>query len=120
MAGLALNLRQLAMAGEEFWVTSAVPAPDSPAQDGLAWGTLEPDESIELAEAELPDWLSELPVEEAPPEVRATVYPLLVPIEGKSRESRRHPLLMLVMALLGLLLIGLIALVVYLVLYGGF
>jgi hypothetical protein len=117
--GLALNLRQLAMAGEEFWVTSAASASGGSAPDDLAWGTLEPDDSVDLAEADLPDWLDELPADAAPPDVKAHVYPSLVPIEDSSRPPRRSPLVVLAMMVLGLLLLALVAFVVYLLFNGS-
>jgi hypothetical protein len=110
---LALNLQQLAMAGDEFWVTAAVPASRESSADDTGWGTLEPDSSVELADADLPDWFNELSSAEAPPEVRAHIYPSLVPIESEARRSRRSPFFLLAMALLGLTLLSLVVLVVY-------
>lgn len=116
VAGLALNLRQLAMAGDEFWVTGPVPASEGPSQEDLDWGTLEPDDSVELADAELPEWLNELPAAAAPPEIKAHIYPSLVPIEPKSKRSRRGPFFVLAMAGLGLTLLSVVVLIVYLIL----
>jgi hypothetical protein len=118
LAGIALNLQQLAMAGEDFWVTTRIDkasAAPSGVDEPPSW---EPDRSVALADAELPDWLQELPTETAPVEVQARIYPALQPIlEGAGSQSRRF--LILVILLLGLMLLSLVFMVVFLLLGGG-
>jgi len=114
LGGIALNLRQLAMAGGDFWVaamTSPQLAPGSADQ-----GVLEPDESVQIDEANLPDWLKELSVEAAPPEVQAHTYPSLEPIAEE--QPRRGRATVFVFLLLALLLLALVAGVGYLLMRG--
>jgi hypothetical protein len=118
LGGIALNLRQLALAGDDFWVTAAAAVPATPSGDAEV-GLLEPDESVVLADADLPDWLQELPTESAPSEVQAHVYPSLQPIEEEREFSRQGGLFTAMMLLLGLLLLGLVALVVFLLVGGA-
>lgn len=114
LGGIALNLRQLALAGGDFWVTALGPPPAAPGSADQS--VLEPDESVRLDEADLPDWLKELSVEEAPPEVQAHTYPSLEPIaEGKRRQGR---FVVFVLLLLGLLLLSLIVGAGYLLMRG--
>jgi DNA-directed RNA polymerase subunit RPC12/RpoP len=57
LGNLALTLQQLALAGDAFWIAGeTVPPPSSQELSFLV-----PDESVDLAPAELPDWLRELP-----------------------------------------------------------
>ena len=80
---------------------------------------MEPDASVVLADAELPDWLKELPVESAPAEVQAHVYPSLTPIEEGERRTYRSAIFTLFLVVLGLLLLSLIAFVIFLLIGGG-
>ena len=118
LGGIALKLRQLALAGDDFWVTTAAAVPAAPPGDADA-DLLEPDESVVLADADLPDWLQELPTESAPAEVQARVYPSLEPIEGEREFSRQGGLFTALILLLGLLLLGLVVMVVYLLVSGA-
>jgi hypothetical protein len=120
LGGIAPNLQQLALAGEDFWVSATGPALAASAPGNAELGLQVPDESMRLAEAELPDWLAELPAGSVPTEVKARVYPSLKPIEAQDRpSSRRGRALTLVILLLGLLLLSLIILAVALMLRGG-
>jgi hypothetical protein len=85
LSGLALHLQQLALAGDVFWVAdeSAVPSPT------LEAAVLEPDESVDLADPELPEWLRELPAASAPADVELRVYPALQPIEEERDRTGR-------------------------------
>jgi len=117
LVGIALNLRQLAMAGDDFMITSTT-APPSPAaarvpvvaaaEDTLA---LAPDESIELEAPELPDWLEELPKTRAPREVRERIYPTLRPVESNEATQDQGRYLVAVVILLTLALVGLVGFV---------
>jgi hypothetical protein len=118
LGGIALNLRQLALAGDDFWVTAA-PAGPATSPAGADAGLLEPDESVVLADADLPDWLQELPTESAPAEVQAHVYPSLEPIEKEREFSRQGGLFTVMILLLGLLLLGLVVMVVFLLVGGA-
>jgi hypothetical protein len=114
LGGIALNLRQLALAGGDFWVTAL--SPPRAATESEGQGVLEPDELVRLDEADLPDWLQELSVEAAPPEVQAHTYPSLEPIaESQGGQRRTTPWVFLVLALL---LLGLIVGVGYLLMRG--
>lgn len=119
LGGIALNLKQLALAGDDFWVTAATPAspamPAGPAESSL----VEPDASVVLADAELPDWLKELPVDSALAEVQAHVYPSLTPIQEGKRRTYRGTVLTLALLVLVLLLLSLVAFVVFLLVTGG-
>ena len=117
LGGIALNLRQLALAGDDFWVTAA-PAAPSPPSEGGDLGIWEPDPSVFLADAELPEWLHELPAESAPDAVKAHVYPSLRPMEKEREYSGQGRLFSVVILLLGVLLLALVFIVVFL-LFGG-
>ncbi len=119
LGGIALSLRQLALAGDEFWVTAQAPVPPEAPPDNAESGLLEPDESVVLADADLPDWLRELPIDSAPSEVQAHIYPSLSPIEGESRPARRGRFFILTIVLLVLMLLSLVFVVVILLLGGG-
>jgi RNA polymerase subunit RPABC4/transcription elongation factor Spt4 len=118
MGGIALNLRQLALAGDDFWVTAAAAVPAAP-PGGADAGVWEPDESVVLADADLPEWLQELPTESAPAEVQAHVYPSLKPIEEEREFPRQGRLFTVAILLLGLLLLALMFTVVFLLVGGG-
>ncbi|MGD8397808.1 MAG: hypothetical protein PVG11_03040 [Anaerolineae bacterium] len=125
LAGVALQLRQLALAGEDFMVTSSEPpdpatssTADSPsaAEEVLL---LVPDESVELEDAELPSWLEELPAAAAPAEVRERIYPALRPIEPAHGGSQQTRFLAVVVVLLFLMLVSLVGLALILLFQGG-
>jgi hypothetical protein len=119
LGSIALSLRQLSLAGDEFWVSGAasVPAAAAPGQAELS--SLQPDDSVILADGELPDWLQELPAKSAPAEVQAHIYPSLQPIEEESQPQPRGRFLTAVILLLGLLLLSLVFLVIYLLVGGA-
>ena len=114
LGGIALNLRQLALAGGEFWVAAI--SPPSPASASGDQAGLAPDELLMLDKADLPDWLKELSVEETPPEVPAHTYPSLEPIAGDQRQQGRFVILAVIF--LGLLLVTLISGVAFLLIRG--
>lgn len=119
LGGIALSLRQLALAGDDFWVTAAAGAPPTTPPAGAELSTIEPDESLLLADADLPDWLGELSTKSAPVEIQSHIYPSLQPIEEERSESGRGRWLTLVMMVLGLLLLGLVLGVAILLVSGG-
>lgn len=125
LSSIALRLRQLAMAGDDFWVTSSdvsAETADTGTEPSLFDETpvtekrrslFDEDESLSLAEAELPDWLQELPVESAPAEVRERVYPALRPVQ-EGQASTTQGRFFLLFGLMGLLLLGLIVITIIL------
>lgn len=115
LGAMALSLRQLAMAGDAFWVTEGSAAP----ADSLEPSVLPPDESVTLAEADLPVWLEELPVESAPAEVEARIYPSLRPIEEERAESQQGRFLILAILLMGIMLLGMMGVAVAILLGRG-
>lgn len=118
LGGIALNLRQLALAGDDFWVTTA-PSTPIPPPESAEQSLFEPDESVFLADAQLPDWLRELSTESVPPEVQAHVHPSLQPIEEERRPPQQGSFVIAVFLLLGLVLLGLVGAVIFLIVSGG-
>jgi hypothetical protein len=119
LSGIALHLRQLALAGGDFWVTSASAASEEPAEQGEETATLEPDEEMLLDQAELPDWLQQLPGAPAPEDVKERIYPALQPVVEEERDTRQSRFLITVIVLMGLLLVGLVAVGILFVMQGG-
>lgn len=118
LSGIALHLRQLALAGDDFWVTSpSTPAETAPAEIDSSF--FFEDESLELEEAELPDWLHELPVEWAPDQVRERVYPALRPMQERQADARQGNFLIYLILLMGLLLVGLVAITLVVLIQAG-
>jgi len=115
LGAIALNLLQLSMAGDDFWVTTTASAP--PAQEPDL-GFLAPNESMVLEAGDLPEWLEELSVEKAPVEVKDRVYPALRPVEGQRPPSAQNRFYVIAVALMGILLLGLLALTVFLLARG--
>lgn len=119
LGGIALSLRQLALAGDDFWVMSASAAPSTAPRDAGEATMLAPDESVPLADAELPEWLQELPADSAPAEVKAHVHPSLTAIEEHRGPTTRGNFVTVVFLLLGLLLVALIVAAVFLLMRGS-
>jgi hypothetical protein len=117
LTGFALHLRQLALAGDDFWVTSQAPATE-PAAAEIDSDFFFEDESMELEEAELPDWLHELPVETAPAQVRERVYPALRPMQERQATGVQSNFVIYLILLMGLLLVGLVAVTVLVLVQG--
>ena len=114
LGNLALTLQQLALAGDAFWIAGeTVPPPSSQELSFLV-----PDESVDLAPAELPDWLRELPAG-FPPEVQQSVYPALTPIQVETAASKQRRFLIVVILLTGLLLLSVIFMALFVMLRGG-
>jgi hypothetical protein len=119
LTGIALHLRQLALAGGDFWVTAAAAAPAEPAQPVEEAAALEPDEKVALEKADLPDWLQQLPTASAPDEVKERVYPSLQPIVDESQSARQSRFLIVVVVLMGLVLVGLVTVGALFLMQGG-
>jgi RNA polymerase subunit RPABC4/transcription elongation factor Spt4 len=116
LAGIALRLGQLALAGDAFWVTTEEAA-SAPTEEVRVF---EPDETVRLAAAELPDWLQELPTETAPPDVEDRIYPSLMPIPGEAGSaSQQRRFLILVILLAGLILLSLVFMAFFILIRGG-
>ena len=114
LGAIAVELQQLAKAGDTFWVTLG-DGESSSSEDSVL---LEPDETVDLADAEPPDWLQELPTDSVPPEIGPRIYPALEPIVEEQTSSRRNAFFAVMVLLMGLLLVGMIVVVLY-VLLGG-
>jgi hypothetical protein len=115
LGGIALNLQQLALAGDDFWVSARSQQP----ADDTGIGLFEPDDSVVLADAELPDWLQELP-KSVPPDVEARIYPSLQPIHTQRQEMGQParfwaPFILLTM----LTFLGLVLTILLVLLRGG-
>jgi hypothetical protein len=121
LEAIALDLQQLALAGQDFWVAAGMTEQSSELPESMEPVQLEPDESLVLAEAEVPDWLKELPADSAPAEVKAHIYPSLKPIieEVEEQPARQGRFLTPVFVLLALFLLGLVAVVVFLLVSGA-
>jgi len=115
LSGLALQLQQLAKAGDAFWVTAEPGTLAAAAEPSL----FPPDESVRLAEADLPDWLEELNAPLSPPEAQPRVYPALRPIEKERQASRTTRFFITAILLTFILLLGLVFLAVAVLLGRG-
>jgi hypothetical protein len=117
LGAIALDLHQLALAGDVFWISDgAVELPEETEETGL----LEPDDSVVLVEAELPDWLKKLPTEPVAAETKPHVYPSLRPIEEEVEQPvPRGRFLTPVFLFLALLLLALVLVVVFLLVSGA-
>jgi hypothetical protein len=117
LKGMALNLRQLAVAGVDFWVadSEALPAAGPREEVAVAWEL----ETTTLAAPELPDWLKELPREQAPAEVQERIHPALQPLETQPPARRQSRFLIVVILLMAAMLIGLVAVAVFFLTWGG-
>lgn len=112
LSNIALKLRQLAMAGDAFWVTSET---DTDLDESALAPSLEPDESVELDTAELPNWLQEL-TSLAPPDVEDRIYPSLEPIAKASDKGSRSNLLTILVLAMFVLMLGMIVLTIFIAL----
>jgi hypothetical protein len=116
LGGLALHLRQLAIAGDTFWVTSDTPVPVA---SGPEETVFQPDESVTLAAPELPDWLQEL-APEGMPESESHIYPALQPIvQERQGALRNSSFLVVVIIFMLVLMLGLMFLTIMILLRGG-
>ncbi len=104
LGGLALQLQQLAKAGDAFWVTSEPTALADTAEPTL----FRPDESVPVAPAELPDWLAELNAVIPAPEAQPRVHPALRPIEEEPKAGRTRIFFVAAILMMFLLLLGLV------------
>jgi hypothetical protein len=115
LSGLALHLRQLALAGDDFWVTSDTPAPSAGPEETV----FQPDDSVALAAPELPDWLQELSTKGLP-ETESHIYPALQPIVQEREGSLRNSsFLAVVIIFMLVLMLGLMFLTILILLRGG-
>jgi hypothetical protein len=117
LGGIALNLQQLAKAGDTFWVTTDDVASSSQAEPDLT----EPDETVALVPAELPDWLQELSPTLAPPDVAKRIYPALSPIQETKQDAvhQRRFFLATIIVLAGLMLVTLVFMTLFILLRAG-
>jgi hypothetical protein len=115
LAGLALSLKQLDMAGDDFWVTGASSAPDAELEPAIA--PLE--EAVVLAEAELPDWLRQFPNEVPSQETKVHIVPSLEPLGAKKPGNTRGRFLTVAIVLMGFLLLGMMFFVIIALIQAG-
>ncbi len=115
LGAIALDLHQLAIAGNDFWVSAS---PLEPLEETESTA-LEPDQSVVLVEAELPDWLKELPDDPMPAEAKPHIYPSLRPIEEVEQPVVRGRFITPVFLFLALLLLALVSVVVFLLVSGA-
>jgi hypothetical protein len=115
LSGIGLRLRQLALAGDTFWVTSGGPTPALPSPMPAETPLLEPDESVQLAQADLPDWLREIPILSSaatPGRSEDHVYPALKPIESAPVQRPQRSFLAAVVLLMMVMLLGIVLMAV--------
>ena len=119
LSGIGLHLRQLALAGDTFWVAPGAPATAVPAPAPIETPVLEPDESIQLAQADLPDWLRDIPALSpvaAPARPEEHIYPALKPIAAQPVQQLPKRFLTAVLLLIIITLLGIIVMAVLLAL----
>jgi hypothetical protein len=116
LGGIALELRQLAEAGDEFWVTSEAAGPPAKVEPAALF---EPDTSVELDTAELPAWLQELSTTPAPSDVEERIYPSLRPIEGKRSPLGRSNLFVVLVLVMFVLMLAMVILTIVIALSSG-
>ena len=119
LRSVALNLQQLVLAGDDFWVTAESALLSTSPAGSTESGLLAPDQSVVLEDAELPDWLQELPVRPVLPEVEARIHPALRPIETKRGAGQRSTFLTTVILLTFVLMLGLVFLSLFALLRGA-
>ena len=115
LSGIGLHLRQLALAGDTFWVASGAPTPAVPTPALAETAVLAPDESVQLAQADLPDWLRELPAASsvaAPARSEEHIYPALKPIESQPVQQSQRRFLVAVLILMSCMLLGIVIMAV--------
>jgi hypothetical protein len=118
LGGIALDLRQLAVAGGEFWVTSsAIPTGSAPAESEADF--LAEDDLQQLEHAELPDWLQEMPVPAASDAARVRVYPALQPVPPVQAGAIKGRFLIFLILLMGLMLLGLVVVTILVLIQAG-
>jgi hypothetical protein len=117
LRGIALELRQLAMAGDTFWMTSEADA--SRFKTGLGEAaqaefpsSLQMDELVRLDDAELPDWLQELASIPEPDASEARVYPSLEPIKKRRSLTGSGTLFAVLIVLMFVLMLGMVILTI--------
>ena len=115
LGSVALTLGQLAKAGDTFWVTDAVPEPES----GLEPSVLDPDELMELDRADFPDWLEDLSIDTGLNEGQPHIYPSLEPIRRRRTSGGGGKFVGLAVLLMGLLLFAMMFLVLIFLARGG-
>lgn len=116
LEGIAVELGQLALAGDAFWVSSEAAADPAVAKPVSAF---EPDASVDLDDADLPDWLRELNAAWAPSDVESRTYPALKPIEEGPSPTGRSNLFMVLVLMMFVLMVGLVILTIVVALSRG-
>lgn len=118
LSGIALHLRQLALAGGDFWVTSpGIPGEASPQEGDPDF--LAEEELLQLEEAELPEWLEEVPATAALDGARMRVYPALRPVPPGRTGAIQGRFLTFLILLMGLMLLGLVVITLFVLIQAG-
>ncbi len=116
LGGIALELRQLAEAGDEFWVTSGAAKPPAKVEPASLF---EPDTTVELDAARLPAWLQELNTKSAPSDVEERIYPSLRPIEERRGPVGRSKLFVVLVLVMFVLMLAMVILTIVIALSSG-
>jgi hypothetical protein len=117
LGGIALELRQLAMAGDTFWMTAEPDTGKGRAGLDDLFGAefdslLQDDESVRLDDGELPDWLQELASASEQSLAEPRVYPSLEPIKPERRKTGPGALFVVLILLMFVLMLGMVALTI--------
>lgn len=118
LTGIALHLRQLAMAGDDFWVTSSG-IPDEATSPDSEPDFLNEEDLQKLEGAELPDWLQEVPAPAELDGARVRVYPALRPVPPGQPAATQGRFLVFLILLMGLMLLGLVVITVLALVQAG-
>ncbi len=122
LAGVALNLRQLSLAGDTFWVASGMPGGGATEPSPADVEPFPPMDAAALSPAELPDWLAEMsPPAAAPalPPPESRLYPKLGPIEKEPRPPSQRGFMVAVLVLMLVMFLGLAFIILFIMLRTG-
>jgi hypothetical protein len=118
LTGIALHLGQLALAGDDFWVTSPItPGEASPPDSEPDF--LDEEDLRQLESAELPDWLEELPAAAELDGARVRVYPALRPVPAGQPAAGQGRFIAVLILLVAVMLLGLVVITVLVLLQAG-
>ena len=120
LTGIALSLKQLALAGDAFWMTAEAAAPAGEPTPDLDSEAIEPaqESGQDLEKGTIPDWLRELSTAPPPADVGVRIYPALQPVGEAATGERTTRVLGLVILLLGILFLALLIAAAILLLHG--
>jgi hypothetical protein len=119
LIGVALNLEQLDIAGDDFWVTDGDASSQARALGSSKAGVLDADDLLIPEDAELPDWLRDLTARPVPAEPGPRIHPSLRPIGAERGPRSRNTFFTVAILLMFVLMLGLVFLTFLVVLRGG-